>query len=80
MSARDDYPEAAGPTLSAYVRQHGAMCDEIDRLRSAYDALVTEAAAEHQRLVTSLAAEQVGARMERWAAKDAWRDPEEDET
>lgn len=33
MSARDDYPEAAGPTLSSYIVQHGAMCDEIDRLR-----------------------------------------------
>lgn len=35
MSARDDYPEAAGPTLSAYITQHALMCDEIDRLRNA---------------------------------------------
>lgn len=50
MSARDDYPEAAGPTLAAYVRQHALMCDEIDRLRESSDALV----AEHQRLVSDI--------------------------
>ena len=41
MSARDDYPTKPEPGGFHFaVDMHGAMCDEIDRLRAERDALL----------------------------------------
>lgn len=81
MSARDDYPALTSSVSGVlYIsdvlevtRDEGrAALDEIDRLRAEVKVLRAQ--------LQPSAAEQVEARMERWAAKDAWRDPEEDET
>lgn len=51
MTARHDYPYVE---LGPQREQWSDMCEEIDQLRESYGALVTESAAEHQRMVTLL--------------------------